>query len=154
MRLYLVRHASAEEPGTRADADRRLTDRGRRESRHVGEGLKTLGARPVRILSSPFIRARETADAIASELSMAVEVRDALASGASPDDLLREVRDPGGEEVLLVAHQPELGALAALLLTGGPVATLSFRPGSVCCLDLDGAQGRLAWFRNPDDVVR
>jgi phosphohistidine phosphatase len=150
MRLYLVRHGAAEEPGSRPDRERRLVERGRQDARRVGAGLRSLGVRP-RLLSSPLARARETSVLIAAELSVVVEVRDALASGASPDDFLRELRAAGGEELLLVGHQPDLGVFASILLSGSPVGGLSFRPASVCCLDLEGEVGRLAWIRNPEE---
>src|SRR5205085_10497838 len=68
MRVYLMRHATAEDPVTGPDSGRRLTEQGRREAREAGKSLLERGAAPAAILTSPRLRARETAELVAAEL--------------------------------------------------------------------------------------
>jgi phosphohistidine phosphatase len=109
MRLLIVRHAEAA-PGE-PDELRMLTPRGRAQARALGERLRADGLVPDAILTSPLLRARETAAAL--ELGpAAIEPR--LAPGASPKDV-REAARGRGETVLVVAHQPDCGRAAAAL---------------------------------------
>jgi phosphohistidine phosphatase len=122
MTLYLLRHGIAEEkaPG-KLDRDRKLTPRGRARMRRAALGLRTLVGEVDAILTSPFPRAAETATIAAAAIKKAPKPReiDALASGASPMDTLRALRDLArGEHVMLVGHEPGLSSLASLLLTG------------------------------------
>jgi len=109
MRLVIVRHAEAA-PG-KPDALRTLTRGGREQARTLGRRLRELGIEPDAIVSSPLLRARETANALGLGAS---EVDERLAPGASPD----EVRDAAlgrGETVLVVGHQPDCGRAVAAL---------------------------------------
>jgi phosphohistidine phosphatase len=112
VRLILVRHAHAEsgEP----DELRPLSDRGREEARVLGERLAA--ERPDAVISSPLLRARETAAAIAKAAGVELTVDDRLAPGASADDILAAV-DAVGETVVTVGHQPDCSEIT-LALTG------------------------------------
>ena len=147
MRLHLIRHASAEAAGEGGDAARRLSDRGRREALEAGRALRELGDPIGAILTSPLARARETAEQIAAAFNppLPVEVRETLACGASPQALLETARAYPAGEVVLVGHMPDLGVLVAAL-TG---ESMSFRPSSICCLDLASDSTRLVWVRHP-----
>ena len=68
MRVYLMRHATAEEPGAGPDAARRLTEQGRRESREAGEALRKQTSNLAVVLTSPRLRARETAEEIVAAI--------------------------------------------------------------------------------------
>ncbi len=109
MRLLIVRHAEAA-PGD-PDELRPLTPRGREQARALGERLRADGLVPDAILTSPLLRARETAAAF--ELGTP-KIDERLAPGASPDDV-REAARGRGETVLVVAHQPDCGRAAAAL---------------------------------------
>jgi phosphohistidine phosphatase len=113
MRLLIVRHAEAK-PGS-PDALRTLTARGRDQARTLGRRLRELSLEPDAVVSSPLLRARETADALGLGEP---EVDDRLAPGASPDDV-RDAALGRGETVLVVGHQPDCGRAAAAL-SGGP----------------------------------
>jgi len=130
MRLVIVRHAEAAE-GT-PDELRRLTSRGREQARALGRRLREEGLEPDAVVSSPLLRARETADAIARELGVPAEPVDLLAPGASDTDLLAAV-DGRGATVVTVGHQPDCGQIVAAL-AGGPEP--SFPPGGVVRLEL------------------
>jgi phosphohistidine phosphatase len=154
--IYLIRHAKAEPGEGLPDSDRKLTDQGRREAADIALALKKLEAPIEAVLSSPYARALETAHTIGAKLGVPVAVRDRMASGASPADLLDVVKAEGRTKNLaLVGHNPEIGIFAALLVALVPGGTVNFKPGSVCCVELapDKDAGRLVWFRNPDDLA-
>ncbi len=153
MVLYVVRHGRAEEPRAGlADEDRALTERGRREVRAT---LGRTGAAPVRILTSPLRRARETAE-IAVEVLQCPEplvLTRALAPESSPERIWRDLSDHADSpEVMVIGHQPLLGAVYAFLL-GSPALAVSVDPGSVGCIELDGLNGpptgELCWLLPP-----
>jgi phosphohistidine phosphatase len=112
MRLVLVRHAEAA-PGT-PDELRTLTPGGYAQARALGDRLRAEGVQPDAVLSSPLLRARQTAEAL--ELGEA-EPDDRLAPGATPADV-REAIAGRGDTVVVVGHQPDCGRVAASL-TGG-----------------------------------
>lgn len=113
MQLLIVRHAEAA-PGN-PDELRTLTPEGREQARALGRSLREQGFEPDAIVSSPMLRARETANAL--DLGEP-EVDERLAPGASPDDV-RDAALGRGDAVLVVGHQPDCGRAAAAL-AGGP----------------------------------
>jgi phosphohistidine phosphatase len=113
MRVLIVRHAEAA-PGT-PDELRRLTQPGREQARLLGERLRASGFAPDAVLTSPLLRARETA----AELGLGeAEPDDRLAPGATPEDL-RAAAEARGGTVVLVGHQPDCGQAVAAF-SGGP----------------------------------
>jgi phosphohistidine phosphatase len=111
MRLVIVRHAEAA-PGE-PDELRSLTAQGREQARALGELFRAVGIAPDVVVTSPLLRARETA----TELQLGEpEIDDRLAPGASPEDI-RNAAWGRGETVLLVGHQPDCGR-AVLVLSG------------------------------------
>jgi phosphohistidine phosphatase SixA len=115
VRVIVVRHAAAA-PGEPDDL-RPLTEQGREASRMLGELLAE--REPDAVVSSPLLRARETAQAIASAAGLEVEVEERLAPGADADDL-RAAVDGRGETVVTVGHQPDCSEIV-LALTGRAV---------------------------------
>jgi phosphohistidine phosphatase len=113
VRLYIVRHAEAA-PGS-PDELRALTPEGHEQARALGRRLRDEGVRPDAILTSPLLRARETAEGLGLGDS---EPNKRLAPGATVDDV-RAVVAGRGETVVVVGHQPDCGRVAAAL-TGGP----------------------------------
>jgi phosphohistidine phosphatase len=110
VRLYLVRHAEAA-PGE-PDELRTLTPNGREQARQLGERLRRDGVEADTILSSPLLRARETADALGLG---STEPDERLAPGATVDDVRAAIAGRG-ETVVVVGHQPDCG-LVTLALT-------------------------------------
>ena len=153
--LYLMRHGIAAEPARGvADADRALTDEGVEKTTRVAEGLRALDVRPDAILSSPLVRAHETAR-LAGEIlapDCEIELRQVLAGGVVPEDIVTGLRPPrGAQQLLLVGHQPDLGELASYLLTGsGQLSPLPFRKAAVAAIEISGLPPRhpgvLHWF--------
>jgi phosphohistidine phosphatase len=127
MRLVLVRHADAA-AGT-PDELRTLTPEGLEQARDLGERLRAEGVRPDAVLSSPLLRARQTAEALGFG---EVEPDDRLAPGATPE-AVRKAIEGRGETVVVVGHQPDCGQVAASL-TGGEEPR--FPPAGVAVIDL------------------
>lgn len=133
MHLYVVRHAIAEPYGSGPDAERRLTAEGRERFTRSVQGLGALGVALDRVLCSPLIRARETAELLGAVASAAPEVTDRLA--APPSTALLAEAAKGGEHVALVGHEPWMGELVSLLLVGTPHgASVRMKKGAVCWL--------------------
>ena len=130
MRIYLVRHAEA--ASGEPDHERRLTASGREQARRVGEQLANAQPRPDAILHSPLVRARETADLIATPLRIQPDPDPRLAPGATADDVRGAIAGRG-EAVVVVGHQPDCGQVAAEL-TGGPEPP--FPAGGMFVIDL------------------
>ena len=130
MRLYLVRHAEAArgEP----DALRPLTPAGRKQARALGRQLAGEGVRPAVVLSSPLLRAWETAEEIARATGVEAEADERLAPGATADELRAAVAGRG-DEVVVVGHQPDCSQIAAAL-TGGPEPR--FPTAGMCVLEV------------------
>jgi phosphohistidine phosphatase len=116
VRVVLVRHAEA--ASGEPDELRRLTPAGEEAARALGERLAGDGVQPDAVLSSPLLRARQTAEAIAPRFGVRVEPDERLAPGATTDDLRAAVAGRG-ETVVVVGHQPDCGRIAAEL-SGGP----------------------------------
>ena len=132
MRLYLVRHADAA-PGE-PDELRPLTPRGRQQARELGAQLAGEGVKDAVVLTSPLLRARETAEEIARALGTTAHAEERLAPGATAAGV-RDAVEERGEHVVAVGHQPDCGRVAAEL-TGGPEPP--FPKAGLVVIDLAG----------------
>lgn len=113
MDLILWRHAEAE-PGV-PDLERALTVKGQKQARRMADWLASQLPDNCRILSSPALRTLQTAETLGRRFKLHPD----LAPGAEAEDVLRAANWPASKEaVLIVGHQPTLGQVAALLLTG------------------------------------
>ena len=135
MRLFLVRHAEAE-PGE-PDELRALTARGRQQARELGARLAAEGANGAAVVTSPLLRARETAAEIGRALGTTPAPDDRLAPGATADGVCDALSDHGGaaDRVVAIGHQPDCGRIAAAL-TDGPEP--DFPTAGVVVIDLPG----------------
>jgi phosphohistidine phosphatase len=115
VQLYLVRHAEAADG--EPDELRPLTAEGRRAARELGERLVSDGVRPDAVLTSPLLRARETAAELARPAGLQAEADERLAPGATAEDV-KAAANGRGETIVVVGHQPDCGKIAAEL-TGG-----------------------------------
>jgi phosphohistidine phosphatase len=117
MKLYVMRHGPAEDhAATGRDQDRSLTPPGRDRVRTVVRILECEGEMPARVLSSPLVRAVQTAELVAVKDNLPVEIRAELAPGGRAPELVHQLRDSGGKRVVLVGHEPDLTGLIELLL--------------------------------------
>jgi phosphohistidine phosphatase len=125
--IWLLRHGDAEDGGGKPDADRELTKKGVQQSRDAGRALKALGVKLDVCLTSPRVRARQTAELACEALGTKVEEEDGL-TGGDFDPL--EVA-AGRGEVMLVGHEPDFSrAIAAV--TGSRV---KLKKGGIAAVD-------------------
>ena len=130
MRLYLVRHAQA--VSGEPDDLRPLTPAGRAAARALGARLAAEGAHPDTVLSSPLLRARETAAELCRAFGCDPEADERLAPGATGEGV-RDAVAGRGDQVVVVGHQPDCSRIAAEL-SGGPEP--AFPPAGVSVLEL------------------
>jgi len=140
MDLILWRHAEAE-PGHEGlpDLERALTSKGQKQAKRMGKWLDSQLPESCRILVSPAVRTVQTAEGLGRKYKTHAE----LAPGAQPEAILQAANWPAGREtVVIVGHQPTLGQVAALLLTGEP-------------LDWEMKKAGAWWFvqRDPDEPI-
>ena len=130
MRVYLCRHAKAA-PGE-PDEARELSGKGRRQATELGERLASLPEPPVVVLSSPLVRARQTAEAIAAATGAPLELERRLAPGATVEDLRDAVAGRDGP-LATVGHQPDCSEIAFAVTGVDP----GFSPGAMAQLDVE-----------------
>ena len=132
--LLLLRHGIAQERGgPTPEPLRALTPAGRTRTRAVVERLAELDLRADRLVSSPLVRARQTAElAVAAGLARELEIDGAL---APEGDALALVRSCADERLMLVGHEPDLGDLACRLL-GAPVGAITLKKAGLAVLVL------------------
>ena len=143
--LVLVRHAQAGDPERfrreqgRPDRERPLTSEGRSRNRAASSGLQRLLQRVDHFWSSPYLRARQTADGIAEAFGGSVEAPETLEPPWHPSSLTDwlEPRFKPGETVVLVGHEPDLSGLVGYWLCGSG-APVPMEKGSACALRVTG----------------
>jgi len=155
--LYVVRHAAAygRDPDRWPDDSRRpLTPEGEEEFRRTARGLARIASRADAVLSSPYLRAWQTAQ-ILSELDSwpAPEPSPVLEPTLPPQKAALALEDYTGT-VAVVGHRPGLHELAAYLLTGeADGLEIGLEKGGVACISFDGAvepgAGELRWLLTP-----
>jgi phosphohistidine phosphatase len=154
IQLHLLRHAHAGDPVKWSGPDdvRPLSEKGRGQAERLGLFLAESGFDPDAILSSPKIRALDTARLVATPLGLPTRVVEALA-GPLDIDLLEELLDAAGNPIrpLLVGHDPDFSVLAAELVG---MADLPIRKGTLVRIDIErpirSGTGVLRWLVPPD----
>lgn len=156
--LYLIRHGIAAERGTYPkDGDRPLTEAGQHKTTKVAERLYELGLRFDLILTSPLVRARQTAEILQSVgLSDRLEESDDLAPAGDFNHWLTWFNQwqSGGTQLALVGHQPDLGDWAETLIWGESRRQIVLKKAGVVGLLLPQAetpvgQSQLFWLTPP-----
>jgi phosphohistidine phosphatase len=156
MQVYLLRHGVAEvaRPGSR-DSDRHLTADGRKKLRGIIKRASAAGLSPTMIISSPYTRALETAEAAAQVLKFGGEIlrTRALAPGGTPEAVWQEIRVHKDEaQILLTGHEPQFSQLTSYLLSA-PALRVDFKKGAVIRIDFDTIgvkpHGTLRWMIAP-----
>lgn len=132
--LILIRHAKPADPHEYAsDFERPLVPEGEAVQRKMAERLRAAGYRPDRILTSPAVRARQTADILGEVLGCVVTELEALGSGFDSDAILAAV---GEETALLVGHVPTMPQLVNLFV--GEAAFGGMEKSSAAIITFDG----------------
>lgn len=151
--LHLLRHAHAGDPAEWEGPDdaRPLSRRGRRQAERLGALLVSRDIRPDVIVTSPLVRAAQTADIVGSALGQVPRVDERLAEPLSVAVVGRIVAAAGGREPMLVGHDPDFSELLTELVGG---AHIPMRKGALATLELElpivGGGGVLRWLLPPE----
>ena len=154
IQLHLLRHADAGDPAawTAPDAERPLSGKGEKQADRLGRFLAGVDFEPDAIITSPKLRAAQTAERVAEAIGAKVSVDDRLAGGLDLDDVEAILSDAGAPtRAVLVGHDPDFSELLGEL-TGSP--GLEMKKGAIARIDVElplrpGA-GRLAWLVPPE----
>jgi phosphohistidine phosphatase len=151
--LYFFRHGIAmdrEDPHITSDQDRPLTEEGVRKTQAAAQGLSRLKVGFDKILTSPWLRATQTADILSEVLEMESEELPELAGNRTVDDLLQALAQQRGGRMLLVGHEPLLGNTVGRLLCGAGEFRIDLKKSGVCAVQVDDlppqAPATLAWL--------
>ena len=154
-RLYLLRHGIAEPHGTPgvAEADRRLTSKGEERLAQVARGLQRLGIEPDRIVTSPLVRARRTAEIVAELLGLhdRLEIAEELSPGYEAAEIRAWLREREEASLMLVGHNPNLTELLGVLIgVAGQLLPFELKKGGVASLRSgEGDFYELKWLVTP-----
>jgi phosphohistidine phosphatase len=159
VRLLIIRHGPAGDREKwaaegRDDRLRPLTREGKLEMQEVAAGLARLVPTIDVFVTSPLVRAAESAAIVSSSHKSKIVTLDLLAPGHEPDGVLRWLADQRpAQTVALVGHEPDLGQLAGYLLTKQPTSFIDLKKGGACLLDLNDppkpGRGTLKWLLTP-----
>jgi phosphohistidine phosphatase len=164
MNVYLLRHGiavAADQPGIESDSERPLTPKGIKRMRRAARGLRRLGISFDTILTSPLVRARQTAEMVAESFGLEGEIEEIseLAPQTSVDHLMSGLsRFHDRENLLLVGHNPLLTRALSFFISGKENLELELKKGGCCCIETDGlppgGPGTLHWFLTPKQLRR
>lgn len=159
MEVYIIRHADAlplGEGGTTTDADRPLSPAGKSQARALAVSLQQHGVLLSHVLTSPLLRAKQTADELLQAWSSpapALETCDELSPGGSAKKLAKYLRELKSDAVALVGHQPDLGEHVAWLI-GSKRAQIDLAKAGVAAIHIPEDPGKgagvLLWLVTPD----
>jgi phosphohistidine phosphatase len=154
MLLHLIRHAHAGDPEAwdGPDSARPLSEKGRSQAERLGRYLADIGFRTDAILTSPKLRARQTAEIVAGHLGVDVVEDERLAGALDLDTVAAVLKDADDtERPVLVGHDPDFSELVSVLSDG---ANAPMRKGALARIEIDGplepGAGTLRWMIPPD----
>ena len=163
MDLYVLRHGVAEERGAgyAGDGERPLTERGARRMVRQVRGLRSLDVSIGVVVTSPLVRAVQTAEIVHEGLQVTgrLVTSNALAPGGSPSQLISNLATgySSTDDVMVVGHEPYLSSLISVLTTGDPEPVVRLRKGALCKLRLPapryGRCGWIEWSMTPKQMV-
>ena len=164
MNLYIIRHAIAVDEAASdyaSDSERPLTDKGRKKMRQIAKALRSLGVEFDLILSSPYIRACETAEILADVFKMKSKIvfSDHLIPEGNPELLIGEINEKHTVDSLaIVGHEPYLSALIGSLVTDTSKIEINLKKGGVCHLSADDLhhndhRATLEWLLPPGILI-
>jgi phosphohistidine phosphatase len=163
MNLYIVRHAIAVQPGTPGyddDSQRPLTDTGRKKMKKIVKGIHQLDIEFDVILSSPYVRARDTAKILAKEFDGKDKIAfsDNLIPPGNFETLVKEIHEKYNvNNLALVGHEPMLSSLISWLTTGNTDMRVALKKGGIVYLSADNlyqdGHATLQWLLTPALMV-
>jgi len=160
MNLYIIRHAIAVDEATsdyESDSERPLTDKGRKKMRQIAKALRNLGVEFDLILSSPYMRACETAEILADVFKMKKKIvfSDNLIPVGNSELLIVEISEKYSvDNIALVGHEPHLSTLVGTLVSENAKIDITLKKGGVCYLSADDLhhdnhRATLEWLLTP-----
>ena len=158
MNLYIIRHAIAvEEDSSGDDSQRALTEKGRKKMRQIAKGLRILGVEFDMILSSPYVRARETAEVLSNvfKVKRPLAFSDHLVPMGDASALAMEIKEKYSvNDLAIVGHQPLLTNFISLLTAKGAPVDVELKKGGICRLSTDDMHfAKLQWLFTPGVLV-
>jgi phosphohistidine phosphatase len=157
MLLHLLRHADAGDPEAwqGPDAVRPLSEKGRKQSKRLADHLASIRFRADAVITSPKLRAEQTADIVAERIGSQLTVDERLAHPLdleTVDAILSDAGDP--ERVVLVGHDPDLSETLSTLCGPQLEMKLEMKKGALARVEVDRSlrpgQGTLRWLIPPD----
>ncbi|HLP76123.1 MAG TPA: phosphohistidine phosphatase SixA [Candidatus Paceibacterota bacterium] len=157
MKLYILRHGEAAEHGDPRfkENERPLTPKGIQRIKQLAHSLREMEISFDKILSSPLVRAKQTADIVARGMTKPVDTTDALTPSGSMKNLIEQVAmiRPVPRGVLLVGHEPYLSGLVSFLCLGTADLPVKLKKGALCRLEVEhlicGKCATLEWLAQP-----
>jgi phosphohistidine phosphatase len=157
MELLVIRHGTAEPHGhPRGDAARALVEKGWEQSRSAGRFMQRIGRLPELVLTSPRVRARETAEGFCEAAGIDAPIEAPwLSCGCDPETAVEELRSyPEFDRVAVVGHEPDLSELLAYLIGAGS-GRVRMKKGAVACVRLSfGMRSGELQFLLPPKAMR
>lgn len=160
--LYLMRHGIAEDraPLSGLDRDRALTSEGVTKTRLVATGLREVGVLPQRILSSPYLRSRQTAEIVRDQCCPRVEVE--IVEELQVETTMRAMEElllslMGKGDALCVGHEPSMGRATSWLACGDSSQSWMLKRAAVAAFETEGGShpsARLLWYAPPRILIR
>ena len=162
MNLYILRHGIAADRDSRKypdDGDRPLTRKGIDKMTRQVAGMNALAISPDVIITSPLVRAAQTAEIVRRGLTAPPQTAtsDALVPWSHPSRLLQELTAnyPSASSIMLVGHEPHLSCLVSLILIGDILALIKLKKGALCHLKISPSRrGRLLWALTPNQLTK
>ncbi len=149
MHIYFLRHGIAEDVAVGSDRARALTTEGALQMQIEARAMKRLGVKIDTLLTSPFVRARQTAAIIAEVLGHEAISEPLLASGMAPQALSPLLERYSGQRIMIVGHEPDLSSTISWMIGGG---SISMKKGALALVELPDDQeldGILLWLAAP-----
>ena len=135
MIIYFLRHADAEDLAE-SDFDRKLTPKGLDQAARVGKFCKKNGIKPEVFLTSPLVRARQTAEIVGKKIGVTPVIADWLACGMTPATLIQNLEPLSTKSsALLVGHEPDLSTAVSYLLGLTEPVNFPIRKASLTAID-------------------
>lgn len=156
--LFLIRHGIAESASiSGSDRSRQLTPVGRQQFRMMADWLVNNDARPEKILSSPLIRAQQTAQILSQSAEVEFgeeQVCPWIGFGLQYDQLMSCLNETFQSSLAIIGHEPDMSSCTSRLVGGGH---FRFTPGTVACIhfenDLRAPLGTLKWVKSPETLL-
>lgn len=160
MKIYILRHGIAldrNDPNVSSDANRPLIPIGIEKIKKISKFIKKQKISFDLIFSSPYLRAKETAEIVSEKLKIEIQETELLIPSGSFEKLVERINSRELESVLLVGHEPFLSSFLSFLLTGNENLNLELKKGGFCCVEfyekIEIGNGTLTFLLTPKQMI-